>query len=56
MTSGPDIYDNYNRQVTVYGETSVYKRDCGQLVPNPLTTPKTDWHDGSVVRSVKPTK
>jgi hypothetical protein len=29
MVAGPDIYDNYKRQVNSYGETSVYKRDCG---------------------------
>jgi hypothetical protein len=27
MSAGPDIYDNYKRQVNAYGETSVYKRD-----------------------------
>ena len=42
MTAGPDIYDNYKRQVHAYGETRVYKRDCGQLVPKTATTPKTD--------------
>ena len=56
MTTGPGIYDNYKRQVNSYGETSVYKRDCGQLVPKPVTTPKTDWCDGSAVRSVKTKK
>ncbi len=29
MAAGPDIYDNYKRQVNVYGETSVYKCDFG---------------------------
>jgi hypothetical protein len=33
MTTGPDIYDNYKSQVNAYGETSVYNRDSGQLVP-----------------------
>ena len=42
METGPDIYDNYKHQVNVYGETSVYKRDCGQLVPKPVATSKTD--------------
>jgi hypothetical protein len=42
MTSGPGIYDNYKFQVNTHGETSVYKRDCGQLVPKPAVTPKTD--------------
>ena len=56
MAAGPDIYDNYKCQVNVYGETSVYKRDCGQLVPKPVVTPKTDWSDGSAARSVKTKK
>ena len=56
MAAGPDIYDNYKRQVNSYGETSVYKRDCGQLVPKPVTTPKTDWCDGSATTSVKTKK
>ena len=42
MTAGPGIYDNYKRQVNAYGETSVYKRDCGQLVPKPAVANKTD--------------
>ena len=42
MTAGPGIYDNYKRQVNAYGETSVYKRDCGQLVPKPVVATKTD--------------
>ena len=42
MTAGPGIYDNYMRQVNAYGETSVYKRDCGQLVPKSATATKTD--------------
>jgi hypothetical protein len=42
MAAGLGIYDNYNRQVNAYGETSVYKRDCGQLVPKPVSMPKTD--------------
>ena len=33
MTTDPDIYDNYKSQVNAYGETSVYKSDCGQFVP-----------------------
>ena len=33
MHVGPGIYNDYKRQVNAYGETSVYKRDCGQLVP-----------------------
>ena len=56
MAAGPDIYDNYKCQVNVYGETSVYKRDCGQLVPKPVVTSKTDWSDGSAARSVKTKK
>jgi len=32
MASGPGIYDNYKLQVNSYGETSVFNRDCGQLV------------------------
>ena len=54
MVAGPGIYDNYKRQVNAYVETSVYKCDCGQLVPNPTATPKTDWCDGSAVRSDEP--
>ena len=43
MTTGPDIYDPYRRQVNTYGEISVYKRDCAQIVPpNPDHPPKTD--------------
>jgi hypothetical protein len=42
MVAGPGIYDNYKRQVNSYGETSVYKRDCGQLVPKPVVVNKTD--------------
>ncbi len=42
MDTGPGIYDNYKRQVNAYGETSVYKRYCGQLVPKPAVTNKTD--------------
>ena len=53
MTTDPAIYDDYKRQVNVYGETSVYKRDYGKLVPKPVVTPKTDWCDGSVSRSGK---
>ena len=52
MTAGPGIYDNYKRKDNSY-ETSVYKRDCAQLVPNPTVTPKTDWRDGSAVRPAK---
>jgi hypothetical protein len=29
MEAGPGIYDNYEGQVNVYGETSVHKRDYG---------------------------
>ena len=54
MTSGPVIYDNYKRLVNTYGETSVYKRDCGQLVPKPVVATKTDWCEGIVVRDAKP--
>ena len=36
MTTGPGIYDNFKRQVNTYGETNVYKRDCGELVPKPV--------------------
>ena len=53
MTAGPDIYDNYKSQVNAYGETSVYKCDCGQFVPKPAATPKTDWCDGIDTRSAK---
>ena len=42
MEAGPGIYDNYKHQVNTYDETSVYKRDCGQLVPKSADTPKTD--------------
>jgi hypothetical protein len=42
MAAGPGIYDNYKSQVNAYGETSVYKRDCGQLVPTPTVANKTD--------------
>jgi hypothetical protein len=56
MTVGPGIYDNYKGQVNDYGETIVYKRDCGQLVPKTATTPKTDWCDGSATRSSKTKK
>ena len=42
-----------NFQVNDYGETSVYKCDCGQLVPKVEDTPKTDWRDGSTARSAK---
>jgi hypothetical protein len=56
MTAGPGIYDNYKRQVNAYGETSVYKRDCGQLVPKPAVTNKTDWREGSAARVAKPKK
>ena len=56
MSAGPDIYDNYKRQVNAYGETSVYKRDCGQFVPKPAAETKTDWREGSAVRVTKPKK
>jgi hypothetical protein len=56
MTAGPGIYDNYKRQVNVYGETSVYKRDCGQLVPKPAVVNKTDWRQDSAARADKPKK
>jgi hypothetical protein len=56
MTAGPGIYDNYKRQVNAYGETSVYKRDCGQLVPKPVAVTKTAWREGIVVRGDKPKK
>ena len=56
MATGPGIYDNYKCQVNAYDETIVYKRDSGQLVPKLVTTPKTDWCDGSAVRSVKTKK
>ena len=56
MAAGPDIFDNYRRQVNDYGETSVYKCDCVQLVPNPAPAPKTDWCDGSAARSTKTRK
>ena len=53
MAAGPDIFDNYRRQVNAYGETSVYKCDCVQLVPKPAPVPKTDCRDGSAARSTK---
>jgi hypothetical protein len=56
MSAGPGIYDNYKRQVNTYGETSVYKRDCGQLVPKPTVVNKTDWNEGSAVRTAKSKK
>ena len=56
MVGGPGIYDNYKLQVNAYGETSVYKRDCGQLVPKPVVANKTDCHDGSADRVAKPKK
>ena len=56
MTAGPGIYDNYNHQVNVCGETRVYKRDCGQLVPKPAAATRTDWSEGIAVRAVKPKK
>ena len=56
MAVGPVIYDNYKRQVNTYGETSVYKSDCGQLVPKPATETKTDCREGSAVRVTKPKK
>ena len=52
--AGPGIYDNYKHQVNAHGETIVYKRDCGQLVPKPTVAAKTDWREGSAVRSVSP--
>ena len=56
MAAGPGIYDNYKRQVNAYGETSVYKRDCGQLVPKPAAATRTDCREGSAVRAAKPKK
>jgi hypothetical protein len=56
MAAGPGIYDNYKRQVNAYGETSVYKRDCGQLFPKPVAANKTDWREGSAARAAKPKK
>ena len=56
MAAGPGIYDNYKRQVNVYGETSVYKRDYGQLVPKPAAATRTDCREGSTVRAVKTKK
>ena len=56
MVAGSGIYDNYKRQVNAYGETRVYKRDSGQLVPKTVVTPKTDWRDGSAARSAKTDK
>ena len=56
MTAGPGIYDNYKIQVNVYGETSVYKRDCGQLVPKTAVATKTDWREGRSIRDAKPKK
>jgi hypothetical protein len=56
MVTGPVIYDNYKRQVNAYGETSVYKRDCGQLVPKQAVANKTDCREGISGRSAKPKK
>jgi hypothetical protein len=42
MAARPGIYGNYKRQVNAYGETSVYKRDCGQLVPKPVVANQPD--------------
>jgi hypothetical protein len=56
MAAGPGIYNNYKRQVNAHGETSVYKRDCGQLVPKPAAATRTDWREGSAVRAAKPKK
>ena len=56
MAAGPDIFDNYRRQVNAYGETSVYKCDCVQLVPKPAPVPETDCRDGSTARSTKTRK
>jgi hypothetical protein len=56
MAAGPGIYDNYKSQVNAYGETSVFKRDCGQLVPKSAAVTKTDWREGSAVRTAKPKK
>ena len=56
IAAGPSIYDNYKRQVNAYGETSVYKRHCGQLVPKLAAATKTDWCEGSADRAVKPKK
>jgi hypothetical protein len=56
MSAGPDIYDNYKHQVNAYGETSVYKRDCGQLVPEPAATTKVDCREGTTIRVTKPKK
>ena len=53
MVVGPDTYDNYKRQVNSYGETIVYLRDCGQLVPKPVAKTTTDWCDRSDDRSTK---
>ena len=43
IETDPGIYDNYKCQVNDYGETRVYKRDCGHLVPKSVDTSKTDW-------------
>ena len=56
MASGPGIYDNYKLQVNSYGETSVFNRDCGQLVPKPAAASKTNWLDGSADSASKPKK
>jgi hypothetical protein len=43
MAAGPGIYDPYRRQVNAYGQISVYKRECSQLVPPKSALPaKTD--------------
>jgi hypothetical protein len=44
------------RSINVSGETSVYKRDCGQFVPKPVAATKTDWREASAVSPVKPKK
>ena len=56
MVTGPVIYDNYKRQVIAYGETIVYKRDCGHLVPKTAATSKTDWCNRRAEKSVKTKK
>ena len=57
MAAGPGIYDPYRRQVNAYGQISVYKRECSQLVPPKAALPaKTDWREGSAAKSAKSKK
>lgn len=57
MAAGPGIYDPYKRQVNAYGQLSLYRRECSQLVPpKAALPPKTDWREGSAAKSAKAKK